>query len=692
MNFLRLFSIISLAGLSKISYSQNCVEPTGVKSTSLSYIELPPSPTTTFNYRFFYKIIIDCSEDPNISYDPRVPNQFPGYYVPGVDSLHVVDPYSTINNPELPNGLMVSYVWQLDSVKKITGQIDPCVVLSQPPCYSIYYYHTDVNTPDGTKSFVASMVSCCRPFNSVNIEFFPEYWGSGCSGSTTTGPIGNGMVSFIVVPPLATSPINNSPVFTSNDTILSTCINNPFSYSIHASDPDNDSIAYHFGTPRTFSLKLVPAIGAHQEVLVTIYKTFPQVTFKQGYSEQYPAGPAVLLDPVTGLLTGKLTDTGTLDITVSAVEYRSGKLLDSVTQDLYIKAYDCNLLSKPKAILPDSINGCESFTLNFPNNSIPQYPDVNFNNTSVLWNFGDGDSSTVFKPVHTYADTGSYHVRLIVFPGLHCADTTNAIAVVYPFVNANFSYSDTCLANSTQFVNLSSSSSGIITGNEWQIFKDSIRLQDSYTHNDSFQFKTAPQTYLVMLTTRNDKGCSSSASMNISIENSPAPLAFHDTLLSIGTSLQLKVDDGNYDVGGTYNWWPIFGLSNPFIANPVLNSTEDATYRVTVENKFGCEMTDSFQVKYYKGPNIYVPNAFTPNGDGRNDVFKPTYIGISKLKYFKIFNRYGQLMFETDDPSKGWDGNIHGEPAVQGAYVWEVSGLDYQGKWEINNGSLLLIK
>jgi len=103
-------------------------------------------------------------------------------------------------------------------------------------------------------------------------------------------------------------------------------------------------------------------------------------------------------------------------------------------------------------------------------------------------------------------------------------------------------------------------------------------------------------------------------------------------------------------------------------------------------------MNDSFRVKYYAGPTIYVPNAFSPNGDGKNDIFKPVYIGISQLKYFRVFTRYGQMVFETTQPLKGWDGNLHGIPAVEGAYIWEVSGWDYQGKWQTEKGTVILVK
>jgi gliding motility-associated-like protein len=87
-----------------------------------------------------------------------------------------------------------------------------------------------------------------------------------------------------------------------------------------------------------------------------------------------------------------------------------------------------------------------------------------------------------------------------------------------------------------------------------------------------------------------------------------------------------------------------------------------------------------------------VPNAFSPNGDGKNEIFKPVYIGISHLKYFRVFTRNGQLVFETSQQLKGWDGNIHGDPAPEGAYIWETSGQDYQGKWNFKKGTVILLR
>ena len=69
---------------------------------------------------------------------------------------------------------------------------------------------------------------------------------------------------------------------------------------------------------------------------------------------------------------------------------------------------------------------------------------------------------------------------------------------------------------------------------------------------------------------------------------------------------------------------------------------------------------DTVNIRVFKGPTFYVPTAFTPNGDGLNDIFRPTAVGIASMEYFRVFNRYGELVYETSDITKGWDGTYKG--------------------------------
>ena len=103
--------------------------------------------------------------------------------------------------------------------------------------------------------------------------------------------------------------------------------------------------------------------------------------------------------------------------------------------------------------------------------------------------------------------------------------------------------------------------------------------------------------------------------------------------------------------------------------------------------------TDTIDVKVYKlKPGFYVPNAFTPNGDGLNDVLRPVPVGLKSIKYFNVYNRAGQLIFTTHIFMKGWDGTYKGNPQDSGVFVWTAEGQDYMGNVIKGKGSFTLIR
>ncbi len=163
--------------------------------------------------------------------------------------------------------------------------------------------------------------------------------------------------------------------------------------------------------------------------------------------------------------------------------------------------------------------------------------------------------------------------------------------------------------------------------------------------------------------------------------------AGNDTTVAIGQPIQLQAAGGDF-----YQWWPSTGLSDAHIANPVATVQQSTGYVVTVSSVAGCPTSDTMFIKAYKGPEFYVPNAFTPNGDHKNDVFRFTAVGMSVIHYFKIFNRYGQLMYSSTDPLNGWDGTFNGIPQTTGSYVWLIEGKDYLGNMVTKKGAVTLIK
>ncbi|MBL7701222.1 MAG: choice-of-anchor L domain-containing protein [Ferruginibacter sp.] len=168
--------------------------------------------------------------------------------------------------------------------------------------------------------------------------------------------------------------------------------------------------------------------------------------------------------------------------------------------------------------------------------------------------------------------------------------------------------------------------------------------------------------------------------------------AGRDTVLAVGQSLGLNANDINRAGFISWDWSPAYGLNNPQISTPIAVLDRDITYTVTARTAIGCVATDQIKIQVYKGPEIYVPNAFTPNRDSKNDILKAIPVGIRNFNYFRIYDRWGALVFSTTNPATGWDGRIKGTEQPTGTYVWMAEGIDYLGKIVRRKGSVIIIR
>jgi gliding motility-associated-like protein len=194
------------------------------------------------------------------------------------------------------------------------------------------------------------------------------------------------------------------------------------------------------------------------------------------------------------------------------------------------------------------------------------------------------------------------------------------------------------------------------------------------------------------LTVTDNYGCNFSVtdSMWVKIQSPVNAFAGNDTNAILGRPHQLMATGGG--AGAGFLWSPAGPLNNPFIANPLATLFNDTYFSVLVTDSLGCRETDNVFVKVYEGPMYYLPNAFTPNGDGLNDIFRPTPVGIRSTDYFRVFNRFGQLMFETRQWMQGWDGTFNGKPATSGTYVWMIKGIDKNGAVVEMKGTVILLR
>ncbi len=226
---------------------------------------------------------------------------------------------------------------------------------------------------------------------------------------------------------------------------------------------------------------------------------------------------------------------------------------------------------------------------------------------------------------------------------------------------------------------------------------------------DTIEITARPKelkTYYVVTVTDN-YGCNFSVEDSVLVSMLPPIYAYAGGDTNAVLSMPHQLNATGAGVGGTYQWFNIpagVTLSNPNISNPTAifqpvpgigTYHPDTNYYVLyfrATNQAGCAETGSVKINVFIGPTYYVPNAFSPNNDGFNDIFRPVPVGITSTEYFRVFNRYGQLVFETNRFMQGWDGTLKGEPQPAGNYVWVLKGVDRYGKAVETKGSVVLVR
>lgn len=784
------------------------------------------------------------------------------------------------------------------AVQKLTDE--KCISGDQRGCYYyiVIYDLPAIELTPRANGYTISYQRCCRIAGMENV--------------TSSNSVGN--TYSITIPGTSVgmnAEKNSSPQFPINDTVV-VCANSHFDYSFQATDPDGDSLTYYFCEAWSGG-----DAGANSAPVTAAQPPYETVPYASPYSGELPMGPGVTINPVTGLISGNAPgNMGEYVVTVCVLEFRQGKEIASSRKELHMRVGDCIPITaqlKPQYIT------CDGYTLSFAN-TLPS-PDIQ----NQYWDFGvtglTNDTSILESPSYTYADTGTYTIKLIVNKGLACTDSTNAQAKVYPGFFPGFTSNGICVNKPTQFLDTTKTKYGAVDSWAWDFGVSSSTGDTSHLQNPSYTF-TSTGTYAVQLIVTNSKGCIDTASGDLTIlDKPPIGLAFRDTLICNGDKLQLQASGNgafswtpgsnianpntstptvdpptttfyyvNLDQNGCLNqdsvqvrvvdvvtlnaysdtvicqgdaiqlhtsgdglhflwtpainipdptaanpivttnatttyqvistighcsasdnvtvktvpypsvnvgndtlicyntdahlhaeiiasaftWSPQGSLSNPFILNPVATPKQTTVYILTVADTLGCPKPvrdtvvvnvlprvnafagndtavvigeplhfhasgginylwsppiglnslnisdptaiydgsiDSVRyrvlvndeqncfdsafitVKVFKThPQIFVPAAFTPNGDGENDIFRPIGVGIKKIEYFRVYNRWGQLVFSTTVNGRGWDGKIDGKLQSTNTYVWIVKGVDYLDKTFLEKGTVTLIR
>ena len=194
--------------------------------------------------------------------------------------------------------------------------------------------------------------------------------------------------------------------------------------------------------------------------------------------------------------------------------------------------------------------------------------------------------------------------------------------------------------------------------------------------------------YKVILT--NNYGCKDSANVSINVYRKPEVFAGPDLKIEKGDSIKINMA---WAKGTDINiaWSPNAFIDNDKIVNPLIYPNDDMVYTLKASSNVGCgEASDAVTVKVYK--DVFVPNAFTPNGDGLNDVFSIYAAGTYKLKKLTICNRWGKQIYTSTDVDFSWNGTWKNKDQPHDVYVYYLELEKQKGKKVIKKGTVLLIR
>ncbi|MBN8578177.1 MAG: PKD domain-containing protein [Cytophagales bacterium] len=320
---------------------------------------------------------------------------------------------------------------------------------------------------------------------------------------------------------------------------------------------------------------------------------------------------------------------------------------------------------------------------------------------SYLWDFGDGTTSTNANVnSHTYATYGVYTLRLTVANNV-CIETQAQqieIFAIPPIVNFSYDPPAGCLPLRVSFTNLSQFAD--VNSYEWD-FGDGGTSRAINPVHVYFQ----PGVYSVTLSATNITGQTVVETKQAIIEVYPLPRAdfqIKPALVYIPGGI-MYTDNRSFDAS-TY-WWD-FGDGNTSTGfEPEHRYQQEGLYTIKLiaYNQFNCadSITRENAVRVLKGGQVLIPNAFSPslsatgggggNSDGTNDIFLPLMRGVVQFELM-IFNRWGELLFESRDPERGWDGTYQGKLCQQDVYVYKVVASFDNGERVVRVGDVNLIR
>lgn len=443
-----------------------------------------------------------------------------------------------------------------------TNALPPCITNPPTLAYTAGYFTFTVELPDNAQGYTAAYQTCCRIDGIQNV---PNTIGA----TYTTSIPGQSMVA---------GTGDNSARFSQGISIV--CYDKPFTLDFSASDPDGDSLVYNF----------CDAFGGGAASNANFVNPAPPpyntISYINGYSGSVPMGSRAIINPATGIISGVAPAAGKYVVSVCVSSYNKTTKLFKAThmKDFIISVAPCDFAG---AQLQPSYISCDGFNFDFQNlNTSPL-------NLSFFWDFGDGATSAVQNPSHTYTTAGIYTLKLVVNRGGSCSDSTTSELRVFPgFFPAITDNTPMCKGIPVQFNDGTTLNYGSVNFWKWDFGNTAAINDTSRIRNPQYTY-TTPGSYDVTLIVGSDRGCRDTLVKNITITERPDFSLPNDTLICSIDTLNIVP---NASASGTITWSPNYNINNVNSLSPLVSPNVTTTYIANYKDQYGCAALDSIKV------------------------------------------------------------------------------------------------
>ncbi|QRR00452.1 gliding motility-associated C-terminal domain-containing protein [Dyadobacter sandarakinus] len=463
----------------------------------------------------------------------------------------------------------------------------------------------------------------------------------------------NGMVFYLEFPPLTTR--NASPRFLSpNGQYI--CNNRPFSMNMSATDADGDELRYSLVTPMRGHTDQINIYGDD-----TPKSSFPLVSWSAGISDaNMIPGSSPLAISNSGILSVNASHVGLYVFAIQCDEYRAGKKIGQVRRDFQLLVIDCNDdQPEPPVIMMGSqpvrnVAFCPEKTIELETAASDKW--------SYQWQLNGQNIPGATTATIAVQDTGLYSVVKSYTEKCSRDTSSENVHVSYASVPAEITMNRDTICEGETVTLLANG------GNVGKLALSWIADGKSLSEKSAGLDVSSSGTFILNLKD-NDTGCTGSDTARIVQEKLQVNLPLSQTVIR-GSQIDIEarvVPAGNAYV---YHWTPPAGVVTGQDGKVVTVAPDQETvYTVQVASPAGCIADTSTIVKVID--KMHIPTAFTPDGDGVNDKFE-IFNGDGQILDVRIYNRWGELVYQSPGYSTPWDGTYKSKLVASGAYPYII--------------------